>query len=395
MLLLVIYLAFISLGLPDSLLGAGWPSMFKSLNVPIHFAGIIAMIVAAGTVISSLFSARLIQRFGVATITTMSVFMTALALLGFAHSENFIFICLLCIPLGLGAGCVDVALNNYVALHFKAIHMNWLHCFWGVGAAIGPLLMASYLATGQSWTSGYSTVGWIQMGLVFILLLSIPLWVKKKKYQNETEDSKSKITFKKLLSIPGLKSSLIVFFCYCTIEATFGLWGASYLVLVKDFKAADAAKFVAIYYAGITIGRFISGFVSLKLDNQTLVKLGQGLIVLGVLILILPFRATILPSFFLIGFGCAPIFPSLLHNTPGNFGEKNSESIMGLQMASAYIGITLMPLAFGKLATHIGFSSLIWFLIIILGIKIYMNIDLNKRVLNKTPANMDNPCTRG
>ena len=383
LLLLVIYLAFISLGLPDSLLGSGWPSMFKSLNVPIHFAGIISMIVASGTVISSLFSGSLIQRFGVATITTISVLMTALALLGFAHSENFIFICLLSIPLGLGAGCVDVALNNYVALHFRAIHMNWLHCFWGVGAAIGPILMARYLTMGQSWTNGYNTVGWIQMGLVFILLLSIPLWVRKQKNQDEPDDSKSKLSLIKLLSIPGIKSALTVFFCYCTIEATFGLWGASYLVLVRDLKAEDAAKFVAIYYAGITIGRFISGFVSLKLDNQTLVKIGQGLILLGIFTLILPFQATILPGFFLIGFGCAPIFPSLLHNTPHNFGETNSESIMGLQMASAYIGITLMPFAFGKLASYIGFSSLIWFLILVLAIKIYMNMDLNKRVLNK------------
>ncbi len=383
LLLLVIYLAFISLGLPDSLLGSGWPSMFKSLNVPIHFAGIISMIVAFGTVISSLFSAKLIQRFGVASITTISVLMTALALLGFAHSENFIFICFLSIPLGLGAGCVDVALNNYVALHFRAIHMNWLHCFWGVGAAIGPILMARNLEMGQSWTTGYSTVGWAQMGLVFILLLSIPLWIRNQKNQNESDDSKSKLSLIKLFSIPGIKSALAVFFCYCTIEATFGLWGASYLVLVRDFKAEDAAKFVAIYYAGITIGRFISGFVSLKLDNQTLVKLGQGLIAFGILTLILPFQGTILPSFFLIGFGCAPIFPSLLHNTPHNFGKTNSESIMGLQMASAYIGITLMPFVFGKLASYVGFSSLIWFLIIILAIKIYMNIDLNKRILIK------------
>ncbi|MDN3687250.1 MFS transporter [Cyclobacterium jeungdonense] len=221
------------------------------------------------------------------------------------------------------------------------------------------------------------------MGLVLILLLSLPLWVRKQKNQNDYDDSKSKLSLIQLLSIPGIKSALTVFFCYCTIEATFGLWGASYLVLVRDFKAEDAAKFVAIYYAGITIGRFISGFVSLKMDNQTLVKLGQGLILIGILTLTLPFQATILPGFFLIGFGCAPIFPSLLHNTPYNFGETNSESIMGLQMASAYIGITIMPFVFGKLASYIGFSSLIWFLIIILAIKIYMNRDLNKRILTK------------
>ena len=386
LLLIVIYLAFISLGLPDSLLGSGWPSMYKSLGTPVHFAGIISMIVAAGTVVSSLFSARLIKRFGVATITTVSVLMTALALLGFAYSNNFIFLCFLSIPLGLGAGCVDVALNNYVAIHYQAKHMNWLHCFWGIGAAVGPFIMASYLALGESWTSGYNSVGWIQIGLVLVLLSSFPLWVKKTNEQKETENPETKTSFKKLLSIPGLKSALTVFFCYCTIEATFGLWGASYLVFVRDFKAEDAAKLVSIYYAGITIGRFISGMVSLRLSNQRMVNLGQGLIVFGLIVLLLPFKATQLPSFFLIGLGCAPIFPSLLHETPRNFGETHSESIMGLQMASAYIGITLMPLIFGKLASYIGYSSLIWFLGIVLFIKFYMNLDLNKRVLARRPT---------
>lgn len=383
LLLLVIYLAFISLGLPDSLLGAGWPSMYKSLNTPIHFAGIISMIVAAGTVISSLFSARFINRFGVAAITSVSVLMTALALLGFSYTENFVFLCLLSIPLGLGAGCVDVALNNYVALHYQARHMNWLHCFWGVGAAIGPIVMARYLDLGRSWSEGYNTVGWIQIGLVLVLLLSFPLWIKKTKEQHEKENSESKATFKELLAIPGLKTALIVFFCYCTIEATFGLWGASYLVLVRDFKAEDAAKLVAIYYAGITIGRFISGFVTIKLSNQSLVYLGQGIIMLGVIVLLLPYKITLLPGFFLVGFGCAPIFPSLLHETPRNFGEKHSQAIMGMQMASAYVGITVMPLIFGKLATYLGFSSLLWFIGIVLVVKIFMNLDLNKRALIK------------
>ncbi|MEN2282674.1 MFS transporter [Algoriphagus sp. SE2] len=381
--LIVIYLAFISLGLPDSLLGAGWPSMYKSLGTPVHFAGILSMIVAAGTVISSLFSARFIKRYGVATITTLSVLMTALSLLGFAYSENFIFLCLLSIPLGLGAGCVDVALNNYVALYYQAKHMNWLHCFWGVGAAIGPFLMARYLAMGNSWTSGYNTVGWIQMALVLVLFFSFPLWIKKSKNEKHLESHEEKASFKKLLTIPGLKSALLVFFCYCTIEATFGLWGASYLVFVRDFNPEDAAKLVSFYYAGITVGRFLAGFISLKLSNQKLVKLGQVVILLGLVLLFLPFEITQLPSFFLIGFGCAPIFPALLHETPRNFGEKYSESIMGLQMASAYVGITLMPLIFGKVASNVGFTSLIWFLGIILSLKIYLNFDMNRRVLKR------------
>lgn len=380
LLLIVIYLAFISLGLPDSLLGPAWPSVYIDLNVPIHFAGVISMIVAGGTVISSLFSARFIDRFGVASVTTFSVLMTALALLGFSYSQHFIFLCLLAIPLGLGAGCVDAALNNYVALHYKAKHMNWLHCFWGIGAAIGPMIMARYLTLGKSWTDGYHTVGWIQICLVMMLLISVPLWVKKKSEQH-TEEPEIKTSFKTLLNIPGLKQALIVFFCYCTIEATFGLWGASYLVFVRDFEPDDAARLVSIYYAGITFGRFTSGFMAEKFSNQRLVYIGQGVIILGLTVLLLPFKITLLLGFFLIGLGCAPIFPSLLHETPRNFGEKYAQAIMGMQMASAYIGITLMPLLFGNLASYVSYSSLLWFIGIILAIKIYMTYDLNRKVL--------------
>ncbi|MBN7816213.1 MFS transporter [Algoriphagus pacificus] len=380
LLLIVIYLAFISLGLPDSLLGAGWPSMYKSLGTPIHFAGIISMIVAGGTVISSLFSARFINRFGVAKITAFSVFLTAISLFGFAYSDQFIFLCLLAVPLGLGAGCVDVALNNYVALHYQAKHMNWLHCFWGVGAAIGPMLMAGYLAQGKSWESGYHTVALIQFGLVLILVLSFPLWIKKEENANEANETSSSKSFKRILAIPGLKSALLLFFCYCTIEATFGLWAASYLVFVREFKVEDAAQLVSLYYGGITIGRFLSGFISLKLSNQNLVKAGQGLILLGLVLLFLPTEFTIIPGILLVGLGCAPIFPSLLHETPRNFGEKDSESIMGMQMASAYVGITIMPLIFGKLAGQIGFESFIGFLGLILLLKVFLTYDMNVRV---------------
>lgn len=381
LLLVVIYLAFISLGLPDSLLGAGWPSMYQTLQTPVYMAGFISMIVAGGTVISSLFSARLIYVFGVSKVTTFSVFTTALALLGFAYSEHFIYLCLLSIPLGLGAGCVDVALNNYVALHYKARHMNWLHCFWGIGAAAGPIIMARYIATGKLWSHGYNTVACIQISIAIILLVSTPLWIRKKETNHTDNTHNSRISFKNLLNIPGLKSALIVFFCYCTLEATFGLWGASYLVLVRDFSAEDAAKLVSVYYGGITIGRFISGFISLKVSNKKLIIMGECLIAIGIVVLLLPFKVTLLPSFFLIGLGCAPIYPSLLHETPKNFTENQSESIMGLQMASAYIGVTLMPFIFGKVASYIGYASLIWFIGSILFIKIYANYNLNKKIV--------------
>ena len=343
------------------------------------------MVVAGGTVISSLFSARLIERFGVATITTLSVFLTALALLGFSYSSSFFFLCLLAIPLGLGAGCVDAALNNYVALHYQARHMNWLHCFWGVGAAIGPVIMSKYLARGESWTMGYHTVGWIQIGLVVVLFFSIPFWIKKPEEQ-PTEDE-AKLSFKKLLAIPGLRQVLMVFFLYCTIEATFGLWGASYLVLVREYEPEKAATLVSLYFIGITLGRFVAGFMTARLTNQQLVYLGQGLILLGVLLLFLPVNATVWPCFFLVGLGCAPIFPSLLHETPRNFGEKHSQAIMGLQMASAYVGITLMPLLFGKLASYVGYSSLPGFLGVVLLAKVYLTYALNRKVsTSKAPS---------
>lgn len=380
LLLIVIYLAFISLGLPDSLLGAAWPAMYKDLRVPVAYAGILSMIVAGGTVISSLFSARLIRRLGVPAITTASVLMTAVALLGFSYSHQFIFLCLLAVPLGLGAGSVDAALNNYVALHYRASHMNWLHCFWGVGAATGPMIMSGYLVQGAAWTRGYNTIGWIQVSLVAVLLLSFPLWIRNGRERHPGENQAAGSSFKTLLLLPGFRQVLLVFFCYCTIEATFGLWGSSYLVFVRGFEADRAAKLVSAYYIGITLGRFFSGFVTTRLDNPRMVYAGEGVIILGLLVLWLPFQAMLLPGFLLIGLGCAPIFPSLLHETPVNFGPEHSQAIMGIQMASAYIGITLMPLFFGKLASYAGYSFLLWFLTMVLAVMIYMTWDLNRKV---------------
>ncbi|WP_336517545.1 MFS transporter [Pollutibacter soli] len=378
-LLIVIYLAFISLGLPDSLLGAAWPEMYQGLAVPVFYAGIISMIIAGGTVVSSFFSSRIIKRFGVPAATTLSVFITALALLGFSYSSHFIFLCLLAIPLGLGAGCVDAALNNYVALHYQARHMNWLHSFWGIGAAIGPVIMSGYLAQGKSWTSGYNTIAWIQLSLVLILIISIPIWIIDRKGPDSNDPSEKDHSLRTVLKIPGLKQALVVFFCYCSIEATFGLWGASYLVFVKDFTPEEAAKLVSLYYAGITFGRFASGFMTAKFSNRQLVYLGQSLIIAGLIVLAIPFRSTLAPAFFLIGLGCAPVFPSLLHETPRNFGEQHSQKIMGLQMACAYIGITFVPLLFGRLTDWFSYSSLTWFIGVLLLIKIFMVYELNRK----------------
>lgn len=380
LLLLVIYLAFISLGLPDSVLGSAWPAMFGDLQVPVEYAGLISMIVAAGTVVSSLMSGKVIRYLGYPLMITLSVLMTALALMGYSLSGHFFYLCLLAIPLGLGAGSVDAALNNYVALNYQARQMNWLHSFWGVGAAIGPLIMAGYLAKGESWNSGYQTIAWIQLSLVLILLISIPLWVKNQSAQESTQQEKSPGFFSLLSSLPGLKHGLAVFFCYCTIEATFGLWGASFLVFEKGFEPDQAARLTSLYFLGITLGRFLSGFLTAHFSNRQLVYLGQAVIGLGLVCLILPVNATIIPGFLLVGLGCAPIFPSLLHETPVNFGEQNSQTIMGMQMASAYVGITLMPFLFGEIAVLTGHAFLLGFLGFFLLLIFGMTRQMNRKV---------------
>ena len=379
LLLIIIYLSFISLGLPDSILGSAWPSMYGSLNVPLHYAGYIFMIVAGGTVISSISSERIIRRFGTGVVTAVSVLMTAAALTGFSISHSFFYLCLYAIPLGLGAGSVDAALNNYVALHYKARHMSWLHCFWGIGASIGPIIMSAYLINKNSWNLGYRAIGIIQFCLVLLLFISLPLW--KKNVTEEKLPQRNSIKFAEIFHITGVKEALIAFFCYCSIETVAGLWGASFLVEERGVSKEIAAQWIALYYFGITVGRFISGFITIKLNNRQMVRLGQIIIGCGIVVLVLPFgNTTLLPGLFLIGLGCAPIYPSLLHETPRNFGEENSQAIIGIQMASAYIGITIMPPIFGWLASFMSFNILPAFIGIILILKIVMVEVLNRKI---------------
>jgi fucose permease len=380
LLLIVIYLSAISLGLPDSLLGAAWPLMHGPLGAPVHFAGLVSMIVSGGTVVSSMFSEKIIRRLGVGPVTAISVFMTAAALIGFSRSHIFIALCFCAVPLGLGAGSVDAALNNYIALHYKARHMSWLHCFWGVGASIGPLIMSSYLINGRPWNLGYRTVGIIQFCLVVILFAALPLW-NKNSAAGTREQKRPVIKYRDVLKIAGVKQMLVVFFCYCSIEQVTGLWGSSYLVQVKNIAPDIAARWIALYYGGITAGRFVSGFLTMKLNNRQMVRLGQALIVCGIVFLFLPFGAfSLLPGFFIIGLGCAPIFPSLLHETPKNFGADYSQAIIGIQMSNAYIGIMVMPPLFGLLASHTTFNLFPIFIGALLLLKIGMAETANKKI---------------
>jgi fucose permease len=384
-LLVIIYLSFISLGLPDALLGSAWPSMYGLLNVPLHYAGFVSMIIAGGTVVSSISSEKIIRRFGTGIVTAVSVFMTAIALTGFSISRFFVSLCLFAIPLGLGAGSVDAALNNYVALHYKARHMSWLHCFWGIGASIGPIIMSTFLIQKNSWNLGYRTIGIAQLCLVALLFISLPLWGHKKKNETVKDDKPARLG--QVLKIAGVKQVLAAFFCYCSIETVTGLWGSSYLVLAKNISPEIAARWISLYYIGITSGRFVSGFITMKLSSRQMIRLGQGIIACGIIVLLFPFgNITLLPGFFMIGLGCAPIYPSLIHETPENFGENYSQAIIGIQMASAYIGTTLMPPVFGRIAAYINFNIFPAFIGILLLAKIAMTEMLNRKIDGKKHA---------
>jgi fucose permease len=389
-LLVIIYLAFISLGLPDSLLGSAWPSMYPNMGVPISYAGIVSMIIAGGTIVSSLFSDRVIRKFGTGLVTSISVLMTAIALLGFSVSREFYMLCIFAIPLGLGAGSVDTALNNFVALHYKSKHMSWLHCFWGVGAMTGPIIMSYFLERGYVFQTGYRTVAIIQFILVVILFVTLPLW-KKTSSVNKAETDKVKfdrpeqedkvISKKELLRLPGAKYALIAFFCYCSIESTTGLWGSSFAVITHSVQVETAAKWASLFFFGITFGRFLSGFITLKLNNRQMIYWGEALIAVGTIMIMLPFgQGTSLAGFILTGIGCAPVYPSLVHETPVNFGAKYSQSMIGVQMACAYVGSTFMPPLYGVLASQTGYWLMPFFNGSILVLMFIMLRMLNKRV---------------
>jgi fucose permease len=372
-LLIVIYISFISLGLPDSILGSAWPVMFSDFNVPLSYAGIISMIIAGNTVISSLCSSRLIKKFGTGITTFVSVLITAIALFGFSISSQFFQLCLWAIPYGLGAGCVDAGLNNFVALHYKSRHMSWLHCFWGLGAMIGPYIMGFTLSNGNSWNMGYKTISIIQIILVIILFFSLPLWKKISNNNNNLEESiKPKVlSLPQVFALKGAKNVFIAFFCYCALESTAGLWASSYLVIIKGLDVSLAAKFASLFYIGITAGRFLCGFISEKLGDRNMIRLGQGIIFTGLILLFIPTASSVpLIALILIGLGCAPIYPSLIHSTPINFGAENSQSLIGIQMATAYIGSTFMPSIFGFLSTKLSVSLypvyLLFFLILMI-----------------------------
>lgn len=371
LLLGVIYLAFISLGLPDSLLGSAWPTIHAEFSVPLSYMGLVSMIISGGTIISSLMAERLTKKLGTRAVTTFSVFLTAVALYGFSTTTEFYQLLLWGIPYGLGAGAIDASLNNYVALHYNSRHMSWLHCFWGVGTIVSPYVM-SYALTHSVWTDGYRVVSYIQFAIVAVLVLALPLWKVNSSKTEAAEEGRELLGLKGALKIPGVPTLLAGFLCYCAVEATTMLWASSYLEGVRGVSKEQAAAYASLFFIGISVGRFLSGFISDKLGDNQMIRLGCVIILCGIALIILPFLPTSVVGFVIIGLGCAPVYPCIIHSTPRNFGAENSQGIIGIQMASAYVGSTFMPPLFGLIANHISLKLMPTFLLVFVMILVWM-----------------------
>ncbi|MBT1162330.1 MFS transporter [Bifidobacterium sp. SO1] len=384
LLLAVIYIAFISLGLPDALLGSAWPTMSQDLGAPVSWAGGISMTISAGTIVSALLSDRMTLRFGAGRVTAVSVGMTAAALLGFSIAPNYWALILMAIPYGLGAGGVDAALNNYVAIHYESKHMSWLHCMWGVGTLVGPYVMGYALSNGQGWPWGYRYIGMLQIVLTVMLVFSLPLWKSRRETaEADAEPAKPRepLGVKGVLAIRGAKEILVMFLCYCAIEQTAMLWGSSYMVLADGVDKVTAASRIVVLYFGITIGRALSGFLTMRLSDPAMIRLGQTLILAGIIVMLLP-----LPNHFgvyaglaVLGLGCAPVYPCIIHSTPDYFGEENSQAIVGVQMACAYIGSMLMPPLFGLIAQYVTIRLLPAYLFVFLALMVFMHESLRRK----------------
>ena len=333
LLLGIIYIAFISLGLPDALLGAAWPIMSEEFAVPLSWAGAISVIISCGTITSSLLSDRLTLHFGPGKVTAISVALTALALYGFSSATAYWHLILWAIPYGLGAGGVDAALNNYVAVHYASRHMSWLHCMWGIGASVGPYIMGMALARGMGWSVGYRIIFIFQAALSAVIFFSVPLWKKRKISSHEAKQKTEKpLGIRQVFAIPGAKEIVLAFFCYCALEQTTILWGSSYLVLKDGLDKELAASLASLFLIGLTLGRLVSGFLTYRINDKNMIRLGQALIVLGILIMVLPFGSyASMAGFVIIGLGCAPIYPCIIHSTPAHFGEENSQAMVGIR----------------------------------------------------------------
>ena len=374
LLLSLIYICFISLGLPDSLLGSAWPVLHNELNVPVSFAGIISMTIFIGTILSSLYSDKLLHKFGAGKVTAVSVVMTALGLFGFSVSNQFWMLVLWAIPYGLGAGGVDAILNNYVALHYKAQHMSWLHCMWGVGASVSPCIMSFSLVSLNSWSYGYLIVAVIQAVLSVVIFISLPIWEKGTINNDFNQPQAKALTFKEIFAVKGALPCFLAFFCYCALELTTSLWASSYFVEKWMIAPETAAGFAGMFFIGVTLGRFANGFLAMKFSDRFLIRMGMVLITVGIALLFIPcgFMFAVI-GFVIIGLGCAPIYPCIIHMTPTVFGKDKSQAMIGVQMAFAYTGFLIMPPLFGVIADYISISLLPIYQLILLALMFAMH----------------------
>ena len=386
LLLAVIYVAFISLGLPDAVLGAAWPTMSGDLNAPISWAGGISMTISAGTIVSALLSDRMTLRFGAGKVTAVSVALTAFALFGFSIAPNYWTLLLFAIPYGLGAGGVDAALNNYVAIHYESRHMSWLHAMWGLGTLLGPYIMAYALGAGQGWAWGYRYISILQIVLTAVLVFSLPLWKTRDAAQNaegsaENDEPRKPLGIRGVLAIRGAREILVMFFCYCALESTAMLWASSYMALGKGIDKTTAAMWGSLFCIGITVGRLASGFLTMKLSDPAMIRLGQVLVLAGVVVMLLPLPHHIgtIAGLMVVGLGCAPIYPCVIHSTPTYFGKDKSQAIVGMQMACAYVGSMCMPPVFGLIAQHVSVNLFPWYLVVFLVLMVVMHETLRKK----------------
>lgn len=380
-LLVIIYLSFISLGLPDSLLGGAWPSMMGDIGASASAAGPVQMTVSFCTIISSLNAARLIRRFGTGRLTACSVAMTAAALMGFSITKNYWWLFVVALPMGLGAGAVDSALNNYVALHCQARHMNWLHCFWGVGATTGPLILSACLSLGAGWQGGYRTIGFLQIALCIALFATLGLWTHSG--VSDEEENARVLTVGQVLALPGAKAGMICFLCYCAVESSLGLWAATFMVMARGMDAAQAARIASMFYFGIMIGRGAGGFIAAKLLPKQMVRLGLAILIVGCALLAVPAAPVSVLGLMLCGLGCAPIYPNIIQDTPVNYGAENSQAAVGVQMAFAYVGSTFVPSVFGAVAGVVGYETLAVFALLVTALMAVMFTAQKKIVENK------------
>jgi hypothetical protein len=372
LLISVIYLIFISLGLPDSLLGSGWPAMHAAFSVPSSYAGYVSMAISFMTIISALLSPIMIKRFHTKWIVIVSIFLTVMGLIGFSISTSYAMLFVFAVPYGMGAGAIDASVNHYVANNYSGSVMNFLHCFYGVGAVISPNIMAVALSK-ASWNEGYRWTAYIQIFILLICIISLPLWKKNESDSNKQEEEVARI--REALKRPGVVLTLIAFFAYCSGEATCFLWTSSYFAGVKEGLTDHLiASFGSLIFGGLMLGRLISGFVSNRLGDRMLIRIGIFVEVVGILLVMIPV-ASFIPAaigFVIIGTGMGPVYPAIQHMAPTNFGERYSAAVIGLQMASAYIGSTFMPMIFGNIQEKIGIGIMPFYLLIFAVLNIWM-----------------------